>query len=124
MYQQPLSVSDIVLTGPMVSLDRIRRKRHFETSFFCLQPDHVIIPRDNKDLVTITKSMCSTTHYYRRKAQGLSGYVSTAEAREVMGIHSSMTSAEVGEAVPPAYAEFIGRQIMDRIERGKHAERR
>ena len=37
-----------------------------------------------------------------------------AEAREAMGI-DWMTRDEIVEAIPPAYSEFIGRQIIDQL---------
>lgn len=33
-----------------------------------------------------------------------------------------MTRAELAEAIPPAYTEFIGKQIIDYIERGGGAD--
>lgn len=103
---------DIILTGPMVGLRSLLRRRHFETSFFSLQPP---LRFDTVETVSITKKMCATTHYYRRKAQGLSGRLSNAEAKAYMGIEHNMTQEQIGEAVPPAYAEFIGRQVMERL---------
>ena len=107
---------DLILTGPMFGLDRIVRRRKFELSFFCLGPPPVY-PASNKDLVTITTSMSSNNHFYRRKAQGLPGRLTAAEARDVMGISSPLTAQQVGLAIPPAYAEWIGRQIMQRLKR-------
>ena len=106
---------DLALTGGMVGLPRIVRRRHFEMSFFCLYAD-LVFPVDNQDVVTITKSMCATNHYYRRKAQGKPGRVPQAEAQAVMGIEHYMTTCEIGEAVPPAYADLIGRQIISRLK--------
>ena len=40
-------------------------------------------------------------------------YLPTAYARRVMGIPPGvMSRAQVGEAIPPAYAEYIGRHVM------------
>ena len=105
---------DLVLTGPMVNLCGILRRRHFELSFSCLQPP---ILGQVGDVVSITKRMSAPSHFYRRKAQGLPGRVSRAEARRVMGIGTDMTCDQIGEAVPPAYAEFIGRQVIARLNR-------
>lgn len=113
---------DIVLTGPMVGLKHILRRRHFEASFLCLTPP---LRFDTTETVSITKKMCATTHYYRRKAQGLRGQLSVAEASAAMGIpHTRMTRAQIGEAVPPAYAEYIGRQVMQRLALRKTTEER
>ena len=106
---------DLVLTGQVVGLERIIRRRWFELSFLLLQPP---IPRQPKhffrdhDGVTISTRMCAKSHWYERKRRGQGGMVSNAEAREVMGIEHYMTNHEVGEAVPPAYAAFIGSQAL------------
>lgn len=105
---------DLVLTGPMVGLSRIMRKRFFECSFLILQPPIQYLPPDaweRGEAVTITTSMSAPSHYYHRVALGLPGRVGKAEAMEAMGIQHDMTIRQIGEAVPPAYAEFIGRQV-------------
>ena len=110
--------ADMAVTGPQVGLDRIIRLRHFELSWFALQAPPA--PRD-PDLfasgrgVTITKSMCSVSHYYHRKRLGLSGRVPVAEAREAMGITVPMPAWGVGEAVPPAYAELVARSLPEAL---------
>ena len=105
---------DFVLTGPIVGLPKIVRQRHFETSFDAplLMPSPVQ-RAPILDCMTITKRLCASNHYYRRKAAGLPGRVPVAEAREAMGITTRMTADQVGEAVPPAYAEFIARQAIE-----------
>lgn len=46
------------------------------------------------------------------------GHVSgVAKARAAMGIDWYMTQGEVAEAIPPAYTEWIGRQLLAAIER-------
>ena len=49
--------------------------------------------------ITVTTSLCATSHYYPRKRAGLPGRVPTG--------------AQVGEAVPPAYAELIARRALE-----------
>lgn len=47
----------------------------------------------------------------------VSGHVAPiAEARRAMGI-DWMTRDELAEAIPPAYSEFIGGQLLDALER-------
>lgn len=112
---------DLYLTGPMVGLPRIKRKRYFEMSpelqLRCGQLPYQNVPRDmweNGEAVTVTTSMCSASHYYPRKRKGLSGYVGVDEAKLVMGIPPAMkmTKREIGEAVPPAFSEYIARAAL------------
>ena len=42
-------------------------------------------------------------------------FIGIEEARAAMGI-SWMTRDELREAVPPAYTEFLGRQIIDAVQ--------
>lgn len=109
--------SDIVLTGPMFGLDRILRRRHFEISF--RPPMHAPIYQWACEHVwqrcSITQHMSANPMFRNRKAAGLPGRLPVTEARAVMGIDAPLTCAEVGEAVPPAYAEFIGRAAMNQL---------
>ena len=107
--------TNLVLTGPMVGLHRISRRRHFELSWLAGQP---VIERLQAGLmksghaVCITTSMSCTAHYYPRKSRGLSGRVGRAEAAEVMGITGPLTVHQIGEAIPPPMAEWIGRSML------------
>ena len=56
--------------------------------------------------------MSCTSHFYPRKRRGLAGRVGKAEAAEVMGITAPMTGRQIGEAVPPPMAEWIGRSML------------
>ena len=111
---------DVILTGRNVGLPRIERKRIFETSFFMLYPRPIFAPRRDWErgyMVTVTKSLASTSHYYPRKRAGLPGTVPVKEANEVMGVPSRyyLTGNEIGEAVPPPYARFIAEAVINRL---------
>ena len=75
--------SDLVLTGPMVGLNRIARRRHFELSWWPgLHPQPETPPRSDwraGRCVTVTTSLCAMSHYYPRKRAGLPGRVPVAE---------------------------------------------
>ncbi len=111
--------ADLVLTGPMVGLSRIERRRHFELSYWPgLIPSLRHVPRamwEAGEAISVTTSLCASAHFYPRKRAGKRGRVSPAEACEAMGITIPMTGRQVGEAVPPAYAEFIGRAALAAI---------
>lgn len=104
-----------VLCGLMFGL-RVLRHRQFEASFVLLEPSH---PRHPKHLTT-------GTHTAKRGGKG-NGY-STGESglvcvaghnfnraagAKAMGIDWPMTQRELANAIPPAYTEFVGRQLMD-----------
>lgn len=103
--------ADVVIRGSDVGLPRIERKRLFELSWWPgLLPESIRAPRADWEagrMLTVTTSMASSSHYYSRKKNGLSGRVPIAEAREVMGITTPMTTYQVGNAVPPPYARRI-----------------
>ena len=102
---------DLVLDGDMFGLGTYRR-RAFELNFFALQPPQnpPFGPETRPGSVTVTDGgSCARTRVvvdngrirYRRKG-------TTPEYLAAMGI-DWMTRAEVAEAVPPAYSEFIAR---------------
>ena len=95
----------------MFGLDRIQRTRHFELSWWPgLHPPPMRIGRGvfaSGRGVSVSTTMCAGIHFYPRKRIGLPGMVPVVEAREVMGITTPMTARMVGEAVPPAYAEYL-----------------
>ena len=108
---------DVVLTGMSVGLWRLERRRRFETTFIVMHPPPQRLERwkwEKGIAGTITTSMCASSHFYNRKANGLTGRIPNWEAKEIMGIpqEQEMTNAEIGESVPPAYSEFIAREAL------------
>ena len=111
---------DVVLTGGSVGLPYILRKRHFELSFPMMYPPPAkgyTYFSEDKSVgigIAITKKMegMSPTSRQRRRELGLKCRADIHRVKEVMGIPESqeMTYAELGEAVPPRYAEFIASQ--------------
>jgi DNA (cytosine-5)-methyltransferase 1 len=89
---------------------RVLRHRFFETSFHLMTPSHPMHPKGN---LTNSRDGYST---------GETGFVcaagnnfSRARGAEAMGIDWPMTREEVANAIPPAYTEYIGRQLLDHI---------
>ena len=115
---------DLELTGLSVGLDCIQRRRHFELSFFCLQPPAPNLSRkqwDSGKAITVWKSLTATNKHQRaRRARlGLPKSVPKPEAMEKMGIPNcyTFTKAEIGEAVAPPMAKFIADEAMRQIKR-------
>ena len=104
----------IVLCGSMFSLEAdgewLQRHRNFETSWFAFQPpcQH----RTDRRPITITgQAYVSETREY-----GHSRQTTFPIAQRLMDI-DWMTRDEMKEAIPPAYTEWIGRQLLAVLER-------
>lgn len=118
--------ADVVLTGASVGLPYILRKRHFELSFFMMYPTPATgytYFSEDKSVgigVSVTKKMegMSPASRQRRRKLGLKCRADIRSAKAVMGIPESqeMTYAELGEAIPPRYAEYIARQAIEQIQ--------
>lgn len=103
-------INPVVLCGTMFKGLRVLRHRLFETNFTLLAPPHGRHP------------VCHT--FDKRKSQygktdEMRDFVSVngggncrvAAARDAMGI-DWMTKIELNEAIPPAYTQFIGQQLL------------
>lgn len=93
----------VIMCGLALGL-KVKRHRLFESSMILFAPP---CPDHNVDYFVIFG------HEVRNRRHGdASGRKnSIACGREAMGI-SWMTRAELSEAIPPAYTEYIGRQLM------------
>lgn len=100
----------IILCGSMFDLEAdgewVQRHRNFETSWYAFQPpcQH----RTDRRPITITgQAYVSETREYNHSRQ-----TTFAVAKRLMDI-DWMTRDEMKEAIPPAYTEWIGRQLID-----------
>ena len=117
--------ADVVLTGASVGLPYILRKRHFELSFFMMYPTpatgYTYFSEDKREGIgiSVTKKMegMSPESRQRRRELGFKCRADKDRVKAVMGIPRSqeMTYAELGEAVPPRYAEIIARQAIQQM---------
>jgi DNA (cytosine-5)-methyltransferase 1 len=97
---------DLTLCGFMFGQE-LYRHRVFESNVFLWQPEHP------QHVMPASKA----GHWKPGTVMSISGHVSPiAKAREVMGI-DWMTRDELAESIPPAYTEFIGRQLIEHLER-------
>lgn len=96
----------ILICGPMVGLNKIYRHRLFETNFhipFLLHASHGLSvdklsgKNSKRDIVQV----CGKGRY--------KGYMD--RARIAMEI-DWMNEQEIAEAIPPAYTEFVGKQML------------
>lgn len=97
----------VMLNGAQFGL-RVRRVRYFETSF---EMPLVLLPGDEMPAKM-------GRPWDARKGQvfyPVGHFSGVAEARVAMGIDWYMTQREVAQAIPPAYCEFIGKHLLDRI---------
>lgn len=99
--------ADYKVCGCMVGLPLIKRERWFETSWggFGLRPP---CHHPEKPIPIVGHGVPSS---YRRKY----GSVPIEKRRAAMGI-DWMNRDELAEAIPPAYTEYIGRELLAAIE--------
>jgi DNA (cytosine-5)-methyltransferase 1 len=100
----------VVLCGTMFEGLRVLRHRLFEVNFPVLTPRHGRHPRVHT--LDKRKSHYGKTNDMRDFVQVTGGgNCSIAAARDAMQI-DWMTKGELNEAVPPAYTQFIGKQLF------------
>lgn len=100
----------VFLCGTMFGL-RVFRHRLFEASFLLLVPSH---ERHN--------GSTGAHRGYSTAQSGRNGFVCVAghnfeakAAAAAMGIDWMRTRREFSQAIPPAYCEFVGRQLLNQI---------
>jgi len=99
------------LCGGMFGLP-FYRHRYFETNWAWMQPGH---PRHRTIIKRATQKMQQRPDGIRygfdRHASNIGHGVGVGRARQEMGI-DWMTRNELSQAIPPAYAEYLGRRLM------------
>jgi DNA (cytosine-5)-methyltransferase 1 len=107
----PLRKGSIRLCGLMFGL-KVIRHRYFESSVCLLQPPHIrhkkgcVLNRELFCIVGTGGGRCSPGH----PEKVFKIYWTLKQGRDAMGI-DWMTRYELTQAIPPAYSEFIARQI-------------
>lgn len=103
--------ADLRLNGPSVGLPLIERMRLFELSFRVPQP--ALLRRIGTPLPSTTERTYNAAMQRVFKREGVTTWrVPLAVLLEAMGITTAMTGHQVGEAVPPPMAEYIGRYAL------------
>jgi DNA (cytosine-5)-methyltransferase 1 len=107
-------LNPVVLCGTMFPGLRVLRHRLFEANFEIVPPSHKKHPKVHT--FDRRKSHFGKTNEWTDYVQVTGGGNCTlAAARDAMGI-DWMSKGEINEAIPPAYTELIGRQLIAHIE--------
>lgn len=106
---------DLMLCGSMFGL-RSYRHRHFECSFPIEQPAH-----PKHEIRVNRRGENRQEHWANGGFLTITGDVGTYCGPEAMGI-DWMSGAEMSEAIPPAYSEFIGRAALAHLRSRKDDE--
>ena len=97
-------LNGITLCGMMFGL-KTYRHRLFESSMVLVQPQHTR---------HIERVVQTGRHATERQYMTIAGHIASIDyARLVMGI-DWMTRPELCQAIPPAYTEYVGRQLIRR----------
>ncbi len=103
----------LVLCGLIFGL-KVIRHRLFESSFLMMQPEHRRHPT-GLSTGTLTTKRGGTGNGYSTGAHGLVCVAGNNFVREAgaaaMGI-DWMTRKELAQAIPPAYTEFVGKNLL------------
>jgi DNA (cytosine-5)-methyltransferase 1 len=102
------------LCGSMFNLG-VQRHRLFEVSELIWVPPHPVCSLSDADVVSVTGHGPPGRWYRRCTGAGHGGHgphFSLAVWKESMGI-DWMTRDELTQSIPPAYTEYIGRQLIE-----------
>jgi DNA (cytosine-5)-methyltransferase 1 len=109
-------INPVVLCGTMFPSLRVLRHRLFEANFEITPPPHHKHPKVHT--FDRRKSHFGKTDEWVDFVQVTGGGNCTvAAARAAMGINW-MTKGEINESIPPAYTQFIGRQLLVHMRMG------
>jgi len=96
----------LMLCGAQFSL-RVYRHRYFETNVFLLSPGHY----PHADQTPPAGKGCSPKGFISICSGGIPG-VTGDQRRAAMGVDRYVTNYELSQSYPPAYAEYLGRQLI------------
>lgn len=114
-------IDPVILCGTMFPGLRVLRHRLFETNFPLTAPPHKKHPKVHT--FDRRKSHFGKTDEWKDFVQVTGGGNCTlAAARDAMGI-DWMTKAEINEAIPPAYTEYIGKALLKHLAQVADAAR-
>lgn len=107
----PMPPDTVTLCGSHFGLT-VRRHRLFAASF------ELVAPPCRHDLQPHVVGVYGTGGNWTRTAPGGGGRkVSGQAAADALGIDWTANQAVLSQAIPPAYAEFLGAQLLDHLNR-------
>ena len=116
-------IDPIVLCGTMFPPLRVIRHRLFESNIELVAPPHL----DRKKHPLVFTHDKRKPHYGKLN-QDVSfvqvtggGNCSMANARHAMGIDWMTKKVELNEAIPPAYTEYLGKQLLAAVKRARRS---
>jgi hypothetical protein len=101
---------DLTLCGEMFGLEVIRH-RYFECNFPVAQPEHI---KHRGRVRGWRHGKYFDGPYVAVYGKG-GGKATLAEAQAAMGIDWTENLVSINEAIPPAYTQFIGEQLLDEL---------
>lgn len=108
-------VDPVLLCGTMFGLSvagfELQRHRLFECSIPVTAPS---ICKHALPVIGVYGGhvRCRSTKFWRNGGRDFPGYDRKQLAMSAMGVSHKMTMGELSEAIPPAYTEHIGRQLL------------
>jgi DNA (cytosine-5)-methyltransferase 1 len=101
----------VTLCGTTFGLG-VRRHRRFGSNVLLLTAEctHYLQPEP----IDVTGG--GPSHTVRTTVGGRSRKAGIAKARQAMGIDWPMTRAELAQAIPPAYTEYLGAQLLQYVK--------
>lgn len=112
-------IDPVQVCGSALGL-KVRRHRRFESNV-PLVGTHCA-HKEQGVPVGVYGQHADTRRYYRPDGtQRGTKALSDQEGRDAMGISWPMTWADLAEAIPPAYTELLGSQLLEAVRRGRAA---
>lgn len=112
--KKELGPNTLRLTGEMFGL-RVHRPRLFELGgWWALSPAKV---RRQVNPVAVYGKPDGRILWKRTDAKELNAWASIKEGQDALGVPWITDPIQIAEAIPPAYTEFIGSQLIDQLTR-------
>lgn len=102
---------DMVLCGEMFGLAVIRH-RYFETNWPSQSPEHI---KHRGRVAGMRHGVWYTGPYFAVYGDG-GGKGTVKQWQDAMEMPWTNVRKEIAEAIPPAYTEYIGKQLIDHLE--------